>query len=401
MFADPLHLSPHQRTPSPPPLSSSGTSHRGARLKTSNPCNHRNQQYSIIGLTNAAGTLVERYSYTAYGTLGIYDASGTVRTTSTYANRYTYTGREYDPDLNLYHFRARWYDPSTGGFISRDPLGYVDGMSLYRGYFADSSSLDWSGSTSTTTGSGWVWHHLVPWELFPEARRVAYHINDPCNGWGLPQDLHKELHDLGWNDDWIAWYEGFREKGKWPTQQDFIDQVNRMKSAPKYRSIIERGVQATFEYPGTYTRKCRGDYLVPGCNGKPKLGPGAYGAGIIFMSPFFSQVVDAADVVQKACGPVMVVCGMCDAELDALEEAMKRFYSPGGMSQFNCQAIIYAYEVMANCAGLPTLGAEYTAAFGKCSEIVTVDRASQPYYVAPPVPLIDGPPGVVSRSIDD
>jgi RHS repeat-associated protein len=96
---------------------------------------HRNQQYSIIGLTNAAGTLVERYSYTAYGTIGIYDASGTVRTNSTYANRYTYTGREYDPDLNLYHFRARWYDPSTGGFISRDPLGYVDGLSLYRGYF--------------------------------------------------------------------------------------------------------------------------------------------------------------------------------------------------------------------------------------------------------------------------
>ncbi|MBL8855511.1 MAG: hypothetical protein JNK57_16205 [Planctomycetaceae bacterium] len=30
------------------------------------------------------------YSYTAYGTLGIYDPSGTVRTTSTYANRYTY-----------------------------------------------------------------------------------------------------------------------------------------------------------------------------------------------------------------------------------------------------------------------------------------------------------------------
>ncbi len=96
---------------------------------------HRNQQYSIVGLTNAAGTLVERYSYTAYGTLGIYDASGTVRTTSTYANRYTYTGREWDADLRLYHFRARWYDPATGGFISRDPLGYVDGMSLYRGYF--------------------------------------------------------------------------------------------------------------------------------------------------------------------------------------------------------------------------------------------------------------------------
>jgi hypothetical protein len=31
--------------------------------------------------------------------------------------------------------RARYYDPSTGEFTSPDPLEYVDGMSLYRGYF--------------------------------------------------------------------------------------------------------------------------------------------------------------------------------------------------------------------------------------------------------------------------
>ncbi len=30
--------------------------------------------------------------------------------------------------------RARCYDPSTGEFTSRDPLEYVDGMSVYRGY---------------------------------------------------------------------------------------------------------------------------------------------------------------------------------------------------------------------------------------------------------------------------
>ena len=69
VLTDPPHLSSHQTTPSPPPLSSSCSSHRSARLKTSNLCNHRNQQYSMISLTNAAGTLVERYSYTAYGTL--------------------------------------------------------------------------------------------------------------------------------------------------------------------------------------------------------------------------------------------------------------------------------------------------------------------------------------------
>ena len=37
--------------------------------------------------------------------------------------------------LNTLYYRARYYDPNTGEFISRDPLEYVDGMSLYRGYF--------------------------------------------------------------------------------------------------------------------------------------------------------------------------------------------------------------------------------------------------------------------------
>jgi hypothetical protein len=31
--------------------------------------------------------------------------------------------------------RARYYDANTGEFLSRDPLEYVDGMSMYRGYF--------------------------------------------------------------------------------------------------------------------------------------------------------------------------------------------------------------------------------------------------------------------------
>jgi RHS repeat-associated protein len=114
------------------------------RPQTSQTYYHRNQQYSIVGLTNAAGTLVERYTSSAYGTLGIYAANGAVRSSSTYANRYTYTGQEWDAELRLHHFRARWYDPATGGFVSRDPLGYVDGMSHYRGYFA-SSAVDPTG----------------------------------------------------------------------------------------------------------------------------------------------------------------------------------------------------------------------------------------------------------------
>jgi hypothetical protein len=38
------------------------------------------------------------------------------------------------------YFRARYYDPGTGEFIRRDPLEYIDGMSLYRGYFIPSGT---------------------------------------------------------------------------------------------------------------------------------------------------------------------------------------------------------------------------------------------------------------------
>ncbi|WP_182871415.1 RHS repeat domain-containing protein, partial [Rhodopirellula sp. JC639] len=95
----------------------------------------RTQQYSINALTDSSGAIKERYAYDAYGNLSIFDASGTARTSTAEGNRYTYTGREYDDVLDLYHYRARMYDPIAGRFCSRDPIGYEDGKSLYRQYF--------------------------------------------------------------------------------------------------------------------------------------------------------------------------------------------------------------------------------------------------------------------------
>jgi RHS repeat-associated protein len=85
---------------------------------------HRNQQYSITAVSDGGGSVVERYAYSAYGQVTIADASGSVISGSAISNRYTYTGREWDEGLSLYHYRARMYDPVSGRFVSRDPIGF-------------------------------------------------------------------------------------------------------------------------------------------------------------------------------------------------------------------------------------------------------------------------------------
>ena len=102
---------------------------------------HRNQQYSITALTDSCGNVTERYVYTAYGTPTITDAAGATLATSADNNRYTYTGREWDETLSLYHFRARMYDSISGRFFSRDPIGLAGGLNIFGIYSGLSLSL--------------------------------------------------------------------------------------------------------------------------------------------------------------------------------------------------------------------------------------------------------------------
>jgi RHS repeat-associated protein len=42
-----------------------------------------------------------------------------------------YTGRELDNESGLYYYRARYYDPMAGRFLSEDPLGFKAGINFY------------------------------------------------------------------------------------------------------------------------------------------------------------------------------------------------------------------------------------------------------------------------------
>jgi len=91
----------------------------------------KDRQYNIVELRDTTGSLVESYAYTAFGKMSIKDKDGNLRSQSTVANPYGFTGRRYDSESNLQYYRNRMYSAELGRFLQRDPNGFIDGLNLY------------------------------------------------------------------------------------------------------------------------------------------------------------------------------------------------------------------------------------------------------------------------------
>ncbi len=76
---------------------------------------------STRALADASGNVTESLVYDSFGNV----TSGSAST------RYTYTGREADVDTGLLYYRARWYDPHGGRFVSEDPIGLGGGINVF------------------------------------------------------------------------------------------------------------------------------------------------------------------------------------------------------------------------------------------------------------------------------
>ena len=78
---------------------------------------------SVTSLTNSSGTLAQSYAFDSFGK--IINFSGNI------ANPFRYTGRDFDSETGLYSYRARYYDPGMGRFLSEDPSGFKAGANFY------------------------------------------------------------------------------------------------------------------------------------------------------------------------------------------------------------------------------------------------------------------------------
>ena len=78
---------------------------------------------SITSVTDSSETVQTTYNYDAFG--------NSSSTTGTLTNSLRYAGREFDQETNLYFNRARYYDPSSGRFLSEDRLWFSDTPNLF------------------------------------------------------------------------------------------------------------------------------------------------------------------------------------------------------------------------------------------------------------------------------
>jgi RHS repeat-associated protein len=101
------------------------------------------------------------------------------------------------------YFRARFFDPSTGEFISRDPLEYVDGMSMYRGYFGlnnvDSRGTqcclyfwDWDGNNVGHAALECSGVYMSFWPQPKPGEDVGLKWSGPCTTHTYAQDVAEE-----------------------------------------------------------------------------------------------------------------------------------------------------------------------------------------------------------------
>ena len=131
----------------------------------------KNHLGSIVRITSSTGWIVDEYSYTVFGKAyrknlnWLYKPVAWANDSAIWNTR-LFTGREYDTETWLYYQRARHYDPASGRFLQKDPIGTKDDVNLYR-YVKNSplNFVDRMGlnsrpiiTTSMAVGEIFWWH---------------------------------------------------------------------------------------------------------------------------------------------------------------------------------------------------------------------------------------------------
>jgi RHS repeat-associated protein len=121
----------------------------------------QDRQNSVIGVSDASGAITP-YAYGPYGEPQSWSGS-----------RFRYTGQIAIPEAQLYHYRARAYDPVMGRFLQTDPIGYDDGPNIYAYVGGDPvNRTDPSGLCGRHVGDGKYCTKIQPVDVGPKENTI-------------------------------------------------------------------------------------------------------------------------------------------------------------------------------------------------------------------------------------
>ncbi len=86
---------------------------------------HTDHQGSVIATSRPDGTTAGVATYSPHGEFGNNQSVPPI------GSPFGYTGRQYDEETGLYQYRARYYSPRLGQFLTQDPIGTKDDPNLY------------------------------------------------------------------------------------------------------------------------------------------------------------------------------------------------------------------------------------------------------------------------------
>jgi len=92
---------------------------------------------NAVTYLDGAGNVQAHYIYDAFG--GTVSLSGDMDD----AFHFRFSSKYLDDETGLYYYGYRYYDPSTGRWLSRDPIGEMGGVMLYG--FVDNDGVNRAG----------------------------------------------------------------------------------------------------------------------------------------------------------------------------------------------------------------------------------------------------------------